>query len=164
MHELARTGRMECDFLATFMAEMTGNGSPAIFAVAARWSEGVVFTAVAAAAESAGAAPDRDAPAPHARCRRRHSQKRYPAPGVHHGALRHPAGAHGRYRAILEWRQRHHSTAAAQTCSCQAGTRRHGEPQLNLNIGGIDAKSGMAIGAVARFGPGIFSVWKSAAH
>jgi hypothetical protein len=66
--------------------------------------------------------------------------------------------------AILEWRQRYHSTAAARPSPNQAGDKHHGEPQLNKNIGGIDAKTGMAIGAVALFGLGMFSVWKSAAH
>ena len=66
--------------------------------------------------------------------------------------------------AIIEWRQRYHNTAAIRPSLYQAGANSRGEPHLNMNIGGIDAKTGMAIGAFALFGLGMFSVWKSVAH
>ena len=63
--------------------------------------------------------------------------------------------------AILEWRQRYHSTAGTRPSSYQASANSHGEPHLNMNIGGIDTKTGMAIGAVTLFGLGVLSVWKN---
>jgi uncharacterized protein len=66
--------------------------------------------------------------------------------------------------AVLEWRQRYHSTAATGPSVYQAGANSYALPHLDKHIGGIDARTGMAIGAVALFGLGMFSVWKSVAH
>lgn len=66
--------------------------------------------------------------------------------------------------AILEWRQRYHSAAGTRPNTYQAGVNSHGAPRLNMNIGAIDSRAGMAIGAVALFSLGVLSVWKSAVH